>query len=46
MHGGMVSWYQDMEMPMSADNANPGHGGGPPPHEFNIRIDRDHFKVA
>lgn len=31
---------------MSADNANPDHGGGPPPHEFNIRIDRDHFKVT
>lgn len=24
----------------------PGHGGGKPEHEFNIRIDRDHFKVS
>jgi hypothetical protein len=29
------------------DGPDKGQGGGPPKgHEFNIRIDRDHFKVS
>lgn len=31
---------------MSLEGQNPGHGGPGPEHEFNIRIDREHFKVS
>lgn len=31
---------------MSTDDKKPEHGGPNPSHEFNIRIDREHFKVS
>lgn len=31
---------------MSSDDKTLDHGGPNPGHEFNIRIDREHFKVS
>ena len=42
----MVSWYHDMEVAMSSDDHEPGQDAAEHQHEFNIRIDREHFKVS